>query len=498
MSKKWHWLAAFVFLMALVLRVYHLGSQGLFLDEAWSWDAARLPLGDLFKLPLHDPHPVFYYLLLKISLWVLPATEAGLRALSAFFSLAAIVVLGAAAVRWWGWDAVFPVVLLAAMSPFDVYYAQEARMYTLLSAVVVLSACLLVFALDDHAEWLFPWGLSAALLPWIHAYGLLYLGAEISLLVLVGLTRYRKGALPALFLRRAVVGSIAAILGALPMMILFWTYRQGNAGGAWVPSWSDLWRFGGLLSVGFPAVRDYFLDGAHLIPPVLSSLSWVVWTIIGLAWFFVPPLIGYFSYKRDDEGNETVSLALLWIAVLPVLMAFGYARVLQNRMWAFKSLLGSAMLLYLFLSAGIIRVPRLFRVLWLGGCVLLSLNALWPYYHTWQKTVMPAAIEQINPSSEWALVLKPPYAAPVAYFYAGENIPLWGLTGKGKLVDVPSPFVSAFYAPPDGISCHTPAMQRVQEIWLLGAEPQTVLASYPCLEKVDLWWYSGGQWIKSP
>ena len=43
--------------LAVGLRLYRQGDQGLFLDEAWSWAVSQLPLGDLLRMSLYDRPP---------------------------------------------------------------------------------------------------------------------------------------------------------------------------------------------------------------------------------------------------------------------------------------------------------------------------------------------------------------------------------------------------------------------------------------------------------
>lgn len=52
--------------LAVGLRLYRLGDQGLFLNEAWSWAASQLAVGDLPRLSLYDRMSPLYYLALKV------------------------------------------------------------------------------------------------------------------------------------------------------------------------------------------------------------------------------------------------------------------------------------------------------------------------------------------------------------------------------------------------------------------------------------------------
>lgn len=129
--------------LGLGLRLYRIGSEGLWIDEAFSIWLARHSVVEMVDwVGEVDHHPPLYYLLLKGWTAVVGTSEGAARALSAVFgtlTIPALYLLGRTLV-----DA--RVGLLAAMivalSPFHVRFAQETRMYTLLT----LFACLALHA----------------------------------------------------------------------------------------------------------------------------------------------------------------------------------------------------------------------------------------------------------------------------------------------------------------------------------------------------------------
>ncbi len=129
--------------LGLLLRVYRIGSQGLWMDEAFSVWLARQPLVEMVRLVVTvDQHPPLYYALLRGWIGVFGSGEAGVRALSALFGTLTIPV-----VYLLGWRLADERVglvgaLILSVSPFHVRFSQEARMYTLLT----LSASLALYA----------------------------------------------------------------------------------------------------------------------------------------------------------------------------------------------------------------------------------------------------------------------------------------------------------------------------------------------------------------
>jgi mannosyltransferase len=120
-----------VLLLAFGLRLYHLGYQSLWYDEAVS---IHLAAKDLTALTLHtagDIHPPLYYYLLHF--WVLVAGSSEFSA--AFFSLVFGLLLVALVYRLareaCGSGIALLAAFLVAVSPFNLWYSQEVRMYTL-------------------------------------------------------------------------------------------------------------------------------------------------------------------------------------------------------------------------------------------------------------------------------------------------------------------------------------------------------------------------------
>jgi uncharacterized membrane protein len=131
----------------------HLGTDSLWYDETVSVYLAGQPAAELIAHTARDIHPPAYYLLLRAWLQVagFPTGQAGatgfrLEFLAAFLSLWLGVLL--APLTWQlarrlrlGDTTAALAALLAALSPFGVWYGQEVRMYTLGACLAML--CLL-------------------------------------------------------------------------------------------------------------------------------------------------------------------------------------------------------------------------------------------------------------------------------------------------------------------------------------------------------------------
>ncbi|MDO8691203.1 MAG: glycosyltransferase family 39 protein, partial [Dehalococcoidia bacterium] len=126
-------------LLAFFLRAYRIDWQSLWVDENFTVILSAKDLASITQITSGDVHPPLYYYLVHFWLQLTGQSEFSLRFLSLVFSLLFVPLvfkLGSQLVnRRVGIIAAF----LGAIGPFQVYYAQEARMYSLMVMLSLLS-----------------------------------------------------------------------------------------------------------------------------------------------------------------------------------------------------------------------------------------------------------------------------------------------------------------------------------------------------------------------
>ncbi len=142
--------ALLIVLLAFALRVYRLGAQAIWWDESLSVYRATHDLGTILantiliqNVVTHDLQPPLYFFILHFLVGAFGLSEYALRILSVFANVATVPLLYALARRWLAPSAGALAALLGALSPFYVWYAQEARPY----ALVLFWSLLAVYAL---------------------------------------------------------------------------------------------------------------------------------------------------------------------------------------------------------------------------------------------------------------------------------------------------------------------------------------------------------------
>ncbi len=168
---------------AAALRVHHLGSESLWLDEAFSVQLAQSPLSTIVSETSKDVHPPLYYMALRYWVRLAGSSEAGARMLSVVFSLAAIVAVYRLGSLLFGKPTGLLAAFFAGLSPFQIEFAQEARMYALLALLSVLSLFFFVRLLTEGARvrpWVFvAYAVSTALMLYTQAYAVFIIAAEV-------------------------------------------------------------------------------------------------------------------------------------------------------------------------------------------------------------------------------------------------------------------------------------------------------------------------------
>jgi mannosyltransferase len=139
-------------LLATWLRFYRLAGQSLWSDEGNSVALARTGLGEIAGRTALDIHPPLYYWLLHGWMRLFGESEIAVRSISVVAGVLLVAVVYRLGTRlfdrWVGLLAAF----IAAVSPFQVYYAQEARMYVLLALLGALTAWATIGLMDDWVQ----------------------------------------------------------------------------------------------------------------------------------------------------------------------------------------------------------------------------------------------------------------------------------------------------------------------------------------------------------
>jgi hypothetical protein len=302
-------LAGGLMLLALALRLIGLGARPLWLDEAYSaWFAAKDWHYLWTAVPTYEPHPPFYYSLLKLWRGLFGGSAVALRSFSLVCGVATVPLVVAASFelerqRPSGRPLLCAGVagFLAGASPMLIFLGQEARPYPLLIFAYALSTLGLLRLMREFkggvpGEWR-SWLMLAVgteLGLWAHGLGAVYalcLAAALAPAWLkgpVGRSRLTRGL--------AAAASVAALY--VPCLLMMMN-RAGDWGAGWL-SWTPdmLLQLLGLYSVPVEllslasaiAALTLVLLAKRAVQAGMKERGWSAHRAILLLWWG-PPLI---------------------------------------------------------------------------------------------------------------------------------------------------------------------------------------------------------------
>ncbi|MDQ2806578.1 MAG: glycosyltransferase family 39 protein [Chloroflexota bacterium] len=176
----WAWVWALTGLAA-ALRVYHLGAESFWFDEADILSQARAPLSDVLAGFLHaGENGPLYTLLLWAWVRLVGSGEAAVRLLPLGFGVATIPVIYVLGKRLVSAPLGLLAAALLAVSPFHIWHSQDAKMYTLVVLLTLGSMTLYLQALARNTT---RWWAAYVLATWMalvsHSMAVLILGAQL-------------------------------------------------------------------------------------------------------------------------------------------------------------------------------------------------------------------------------------------------------------------------------------------------------------------------------
>jgi len=164
------WLPLALGLIGFALYMWRIDARSIWWDESLSLYRAQRDISyilsghiDFPGIETIDQHPPLYFLLLRLFVRFAGESDLTLRLPSALFSLLNVALLYALGRYLWNYKVGLVAMVLGVLSPFYLWYAQEARMYTMVTALGSLSLYALWRGLNERGwGWAVLWGVAAA------------------------------------------------------------------------------------------------------------------------------------------------------------------------------------------------------------------------------------------------------------------------------------------------------------------------------------------------
>lgn len=129
-----------IFIIGAALRVYELTGQSMWADETFIANSLKLNTSEMIHfLWFNENHPPFYLFVMKGWSFVFGISDGSLRAFSVIIGVVSIFLLYMLVKLLWDEKIALISAAFLAISPFAIYYSQEARHYGLWFALSCLS-----------------------------------------------------------------------------------------------------------------------------------------------------------------------------------------------------------------------------------------------------------------------------------------------------------------------------------------------------------------------
>jgi mannosyltransferase len=175
-----------IFLLGISLRLYDLGAESIWWDEAYAIKVMAQPGPlDIIRLSSGDNNPPLYYLVLHYWMLMAGSSEVAVRLPSAIFGALSIPMLYRIGTLLFSKGAALFAALLLATSTFHIRYSQEARGYSLMVLLTLLSFYFFLKIVRGSGSRYTSIGyvIFTALLMYTHFYGIFFFAAQVAYLL---------------------------------------------------------------------------------------------------------------------------------------------------------------------------------------------------------------------------------------------------------------------------------------------------------------------------
>lgn len=377
------------------LRFYLLAEKSIWLDEAFSITISQHSLFDMLRLIVQtDNHPPLYYLVLKLWL-VFGDSETQARLLSALFSIASIPMIYFVGASLYNDERVGLIAaLIMTLSPFQVWYAQETRMYAMLTFMVLTSAFFLLRALrhGDRRDWIgYILATAAALYT---DNGAIWYIVTITIFFLISVERY-KDRIVGWFFSTFAIGLL--YLPWLPFFLIQ-TSRVTE----------DFW----LLPPSFHTVLETFLDFQSFNFPLIE-LSLVFMSLVFVLSYIIP------------RKTLQLRLATMWF-LIPLVISLIVS--LRQPIFLSRNLIAASLGYYLLVAGTVGQfrskkaVLALLLPLVVMNTVSLGYNAWYEGKEDW-RSVASFVAQETEGKQDGLVVFLPGYSElPFNYYFKRYDV----------------------------------------------------------------------------
>jgi len=363
-----------ILLIGLGLRIYHLGHESLWLDEAVTISGAGTNLANIFhSFWTMDYNPSLFWLILHYWMQIFGTSEFATRFLSVIFGLGDLLMVYMIGKLIFNRKIGLLATLLMALSIFHIAYSQEARMYSLLMFLSLASMYFFIELLNKKGvKYIYGYIIFSILALYSHTFGFLIIIVQ----NIYYFSLYQK-LKKTLKLKYWILIQALLMVLILPWFILL--YRQIAI------SDNDVWK-----------LPFKLINLAYIVEDFAGSrLLLLIFTLSILAAVF-----SEISFKRLLTRGKNIFLLLLWLVVgivTPFFISYFFASMYLSAKYSIVALPA----FYLLVAKGLSNIKNkyFFNLILMAIIILASIN-IWSYFSDTHKDQWREAVAYIESRAE--------------------------------------------------------------------------------------------------
>ena len=362
-----------ILLIGIVFRIYDLGNESIWVDEGFSIRLASLNVFQIFEEAILGVNPPLYHIFLHYWINLFGANEFSIRSPSLIFGTFAILMIYKIGSLIFNKNIGLLSSLLLAFSVFNIHYSQEARMYSLLTLLSLLSIYFFIKLLNRISFSVSFWYiLSSILMMYTHIFGLFIMIFQNFYFISLFLSK--KENQPTLNLRRWILFQVTLVILYMPWIIFLIKGVLRLQSGFWIP----------VPTVYSVLLTFYEYSGGKLLLIlflILSSFSIISYGKVkgrfnGKDFF---KSLERFTFNLTPSNIDKIYLLLVWM-LTPIVLPFIISQF-STPIYHTRYTIVASPAFYILIAKGIDNINHKsikFGVIIL--IVILSLNSVGTYY----------------------------------------------------------------------------------------------------------------------
>ncbi|MEI6054288.1 MAG: glycosyltransferase family 39 protein [Candidatus Saccharibacteria bacterium] len=416
-------LGLFVFVSIALLTIT---KSSIWFDEAYGAYMIKFNFLDIVRYTANDIHPPFFYWLLKLWSMCFGNSEFALRSMSVFFGGVSIVFGYLLSNRLFNKNVARVSLIFMVLSPMFIRYSQEARMYTLMTAIALIATYILTFAINTKKKLLWVvYGILVGLGMLTHYFmAVIWVAhwlwrADIFRRQFSGLKFFKK-----FFSSDWIISHVIAVIVFLPWVYYF--LRQilsVQVGGFWIQPIT-------------PSTVVNFFTNSIYYQDVSNTTGWL--SLIFMVLLIGMILLAIRVNRQLNSFDKQSYRLILSITFVPIVLIFLASLPPLRSAFVDRYLIPSTVGLSIFIGATLVFGLKGLKTRWqilavalFAGLMMIGISNVWVVgnfnKNMGQSNIARQVIELIKANSEEGqpIVVESPFSLFEFAFYESDNRPVF-------------------------------------------------------------------------